>query len=122
MASAYSPEQISQYLDLIQLPQQWHPSAKPSLTLEYLSILHVHQISTVPYENLSLHYSKDKKVDLNPQVLFHKFLTRKRGGYCMETSIFYNHILRALGFQVYTAGVRIRLRDEGRPYGSYIGW
>jgi arylamine N-acetyltransferase len=122
MTSAYSPDQVLEYLDFIQVPKQWHPSAKPALTLEYLRILHIHQISTIAYENLSLHYSKDKRINLDPQFLFNKFLHRTRGGYCMETSIFYNHILRALGFQVYTAGVRIRLRDEGRPYGKYIGW
>lgn len=122
MASAFSSEQISEYLDYVQLPQQWHPAANPKLDLEYLTILHVHQISTIPYENLSLHYSKDKKVNLDPQVLYDKFIKQHRGGYCMETSLFYNHILRALGFQVYTAGVRIRLRNEGTPYGNYIGW
>ena len=122
MASAFTHGQISEYLKYIKLPQEWHPSTAPTLTLDYLTILHVHQISTIPYENLSLHYSKDKKVTLEPQALFDKFIRRKRGGYCMETSIFYNHVLRALGFQVYTAGVRIRMRKEGVPFGDYIGW
>ena len=122
MSSAYTSDQISEYLEFIQLPQKWHPSAGPALTLDFLITLHVHQIATIPYENLSLHYSKDKKVVIEPQVLFDKFVRRKRGGYCMETSIFYNHILRALGFQVYTAGVRIRMRKEGVPFGNYIGW
>jgi hypothetical protein len=40
----------------------------------------------------------------------------------METSIFFNHVLRALGFTVYTAGVRIRPRVGGVPGGDYIGW
>lgn len=40
----------------------------------------------------------------------------------MENSIFFNHVLKGLGFQVYTAGVRIRPRIGGVPGGDYIGW
>lgn len=122
MASAYTPEQIVQYLAYVQLPLEWYPAAKPELTPEYLNALHVHQISTIPYENLALHYSKEKQVSLEPQWLFEKFVVRRRGGYCMENSIFYNHILRGLGFQAYTAGVKIRRREGVIPVGDYIGW
>lgn len=40
----------------------------------------------------------------------------------MENSIFFNHILRALGFTVYTAGVKIRPRVGGIPGGNFTGW
>jgi len=40
----------------------------------------------------------------------------------MENSIFFNHILKGLGFDVYTVGVRIRPRIGGVPAGNYIGW
>lgn len=40
----------------------------------------------------------------------------------MEIAILYNHILRALGFEVYTAGVKIRRRQGGIPGGEYVGW
>ncbi|KAL3419241.1 Arylamine N-acetyltransferase [Phlyctema vagabunda] len=40
----------------------------------------------------------------------------------MENSLFFNHVLRALGFRVYTAGVRIRMRENGVPKGDYIGF
>ncbi|KAF2231461.1 cysteine proteinase [Viridothelium virens] len=40
----------------------------------------------------------------------------------MENSIFFNHVLKALGFNAYTAGARIRLRVNGIPQGDYIGW
>lgn len=40
----------------------------------------------------------------------------------METAVFYRHVLRALGFRVYTAGARIRYRKDGIPQGPYIGW
>ncbi len=124
MASAYSAEQIAHYENLISLPKQFHFSSNPPLNISYLTTLHIHQISSIPYENLQLHYSITHNISLDPQILFKKIVTdaRGRGGYCMENSIFFNHILRALGFQVYTAGVRIRPRVGGVPVGDYIGW
>jgi arylamine N-acetyltransferase len=124
MASAYSSEQIEQYEQYVELPNRFHQASKPDLDIAYLTALHIHQISSVPYENLILHYSTTHAVSLDPQILFKKIVTdaRGRGGYCMENSIFFNHVLRALGFQVYTAGVRIRPRIGGVPGGNYIGW
>ena len=40
----------------------------------------------------------------------------------MENGIFFNHILRALGFEVYPAGARVRPRADGIPHGDYSGW
>jgi arylamine N-acetyltransferase len=124
MASAYSPSQIAQYEEYVELPHQFRLASKPSLDIAYLTALHIHQISSVPYENLILHYSTTHSISLDPQILFKKIVTDAsgRGGYCMENSIFFNHVLRALGFQVYTAGVRIRPRQGGIPGGNYIGW
>jgi arylamine N-acetyltransferase len=124
MASAYTPSQIDHYLAYIQLPSRFHRSSTPPLTLEYLTALHVHQITAVPFENLTLHYSKSHTVSLDPQILYEKIVTnaRGRGGYCMENSIFFNHMLRGLGFHVYMTGVRVRPRVGGVPAGDYIGW
>jgi arylamine N-acetyltransferase len=38
-----------------------------------------------------------------------------------KVSIFFTYILRALGFDAYPTGVRIRLREGGIPKGDYIG-
>jgi arylamine N-acetyltransferase len=124
MASAYNTSQISAWECHVSLPERFHSSKNPSKNLEYLTALHVHQITAVPYENLVLHYSEEHAVSLDPQKLFTKIVTnaRGRGGYCMENSIFFNHVLRGLGFQVYTAGVRMRPRIGGVPGGDYIGW
>ena len=124
MVSAYSPSQISGWESHVSLPSRFHSSQNPSKDLKYLTALHVHQIAAAPYENLALHYSKEHAVSLEPQELYTKIVTnrRGRGGYCMENSIFFNHVLKALGFQVYTAGVRIRPRNGGVPGGDYIGW
>ncbi|KAK3072941.1 hypothetical protein LTR53_005899 [Teratosphaeriaceae sp. CCFEE 6253] len=124
MASAYFPEQIDRFLALIQLPPRFHPSHDPPRDIILLNTLHTHCISTIPYENLSLHYSPRKGVSLDPQDLYRKIVLdgRGRGGYCMEASLFFLHMLRGVGFEAYPVGVRIRLRMDGVPAGPYVGW
>lgn len=116
--SAYTDAQVDAWLKYIGLPDR----SKCKYTSKSLQSLHVHQISTIPYENLSLHYSTTKQVSIDPQDLYNKIIVNRRGGYCMEVSIFYNHMLRALGFNAYTAGVKIRRREGVTPVGAYIGW
>jgi arylamine N-acetyltransferase len=117
----YSPAQISAYLDLINLPPKYRPESKPPHDISFLTALHAHQIAAVPYENLALHYALDRRLSLDPQDLYRKCTTHGRGGYCMEVSVFYYYVLRALGFRVYMAGARIRLRRNGVPEGPYVG-
>ncbi|KAK0652956.1 arylamine N-acetyltransferase 2 [Cercophora newfieldiana] len=121
----YSPAQVVEYLDYIGLPPSFHPSANPTLDLSYLTTLFVHQITTIPYENLLIHYSPKHVVSLDPRVLFTKMVTnrRGRGGYCMENALLFKHILHAIGFtSAYTVGVRIRMRTDGVPQGDFGGW
>ncbi|TVY30810.1 Arylamine N-acetyltransferase,liver isozyme [Lachnellula hyalina] len=122
--SAYTRTQIQQYESHISLPHKYRQDSNPPINLAYLTALHVHQIAAMPYENLSLHYSASHTVSLDPQVLFRKTVgdKRGRGGYCMENSILFYHVLKALGFAVYMAGVRIRPRVGGVPGGEYTGW
>ena len=122
MASAFTEEQINHYLDYVSIPQHCRRQANPPRDLGFLAALHTHQLSTVPYENLSLHDSQDHKISLDPHTLYTKLLKNGRGGYCMENSIFFNHVLRGLGFQAYLAGARIRPRINGVPQGDYMGW
>ncbi|KAI3332537.1 hypothetical protein F4824DRAFT_474960 [Ustulina deusta] len=120
-SSAYTREQIDQFLDHIQLPEKYH-HAPPSYDL--LKALHTHMLAAAPYENLAIHYNPSHAVELNPQHLFRKIVLNKRGrgGYCMENATLYNHILVGLGFDSYTVGVRTRLRDGGVPNGDFPGW
>lgn len=118
----FTKAQLTKYFDHVQLPLKYRGDDVPR-NLALLTALHVHQITAVPYENLSLHYSQHKTVDLNPHVLYTKFVEngRNRGGYCMEGSLFFLHIIRSLGFAAYPTGVRIRLREDGVPAGDYVG-
>ncbi|XEV07251.1 hypothetical protein FSHL1_012538 [Fusarium sambucinum] len=122
MDSAYSQEQVEQFINYIGLPTEVWRERQPLLAL--LKALHIHSISTFPYENLSLHYNPTHDIQLDPQHLFQKMIgnNRGRGGFCMEIAILYNHMLRAIGFNAYTAGVRTRGRLEGIPHGDYPGW
>ena len=121
MTLAYTQAQLHEFFDYIGFPKHLR-NESPSLAL--LTALHIHTISTLPYENLSLHYNPIHQIDLDPQSLFQKTVTnaRGRGGFCMEIAILYNHILREIGFDAYTAGVRTRGRLSGIPTGDYPGW
>lgn len=117
----FGRDQLIEYFDHIELPKKYYDENTPP-DLSLLTALHIHQIAAIPYENLSLHYSPDKTVSLDPQILYGKFVTRgrHRGGYCMEGSLFFLHVLRSLGFRAYPSAVRIRLREDGVPSGDYI--
>lgn len=127
--SIFSDFQLLSFLKYIKFPPHLHsyrytPSNSPEADLNFLIQLHIYTITAVPYENLSLHYNSTHQNSIEPLDVFHKVVSnaRGRGGYCMELSIFYNHILRALGFAAYTSMVRIRYRTDGVPAGDYIGW
>lgn len=123
MTSPYTREQVSQYLNYIDIPSQYRLEKNPECSYEFLKAIHIHMISAIPYENLAIHYSATRTVLLDPQRLFDKIVgnARGRGGYCMENSLFALYMLRGLGFKVYPAGVKIRYRHNGIPQGSYIG-
>lgn len=126
---AYSTSQVVAWLQRISLPRSYEqyiqsPTTIPK-TATSLTALFRCQITTFPYENLSVHYSKTHQVNIQPHALYEKMMgssSNGRGGYCMELSIFFHHMLRALGFQVYMTGVRNRTRTEGVPRGEYQGW
>lgn len=128
----YTSSQLSKYLEYLSLPPQYdayqqNPQSFPK-TPTALKTLFRCQITRFPYENLTLHYSGTQIVDIDPIPIYEKVMglenesPTKRGGYCLEVSIFFNHVLRGLGFDVYMTGVRNRQRIDGVPQGEYRGW
>ncbi|KAJ3482099.1 hypothetical protein NLG97_g7656 [Lecanicillium saksenae] len=126
--STYSASQVTAWLRRLGLPTTYQkyvddPTAIPK-SYEALELLFKSQITVFPYENLTVHYSSSHLVNIKPELLYSKMMdtNRGRGGYCMELSIFFHHMLRGLGFRVIMTGVRNRTRTDGVPDGEYQGW
>ena len=71
-------------------------------TPETLRDLQVAHLSTVPFENLSIH--SGEPIVLNEDALFAKIVEQKRGGFCYECNGLFAGLLRALGFEVAMLG------------------
>jgi arylamine N-acetyltransferase len=110
---------MSQYLDHINLPQEKRNSP---LALDFLTELVMRQLAKVPFESLTLHYSKHHLLSLEPEDLFEKVVTRNMGGYCMENNTFFGVVLRSLGFKLISTGARVNIPTRGRSGGDYSGW
>lgn len=120
----YSPTQLDRYFSHINFkrPVISPEDAKGPAGLDYLTSLHKHHMATIPFANLSLHYSKSPNVSLAPQDLYHKMIERGHGGYCMENNGFFGTVLRSLGFELYSAGARV-VNFARDIYGDqYGGW
>jgi arylamine N-acetyltransferase len=94
---------IQSYLDRIGFQGSLDGSAK---TLAALQERHLY---SVPYENLDI--LDRRALSLDPQVLYHKIVERKRGGYCFELNALFGWLLRELGYEVTDLVARF-WRDE----------
>ncbi|KAE8452229.1 hypothetical protein EG329_001696 [Mollisiaceae sp. DMI_Dod_QoI] len=112
--SPYSQAQIDAYLARIEFPLDRYGQVTPGNAsaedvLDYLSALQKHHLTSVPFENLALHYSKEHNNSLNQDDLFEKIVTRRKGGYCFESNGFFGLILQSLGFDSVSVGARVTL-------------
>ncbi|KAL1617256.1 hypothetical protein SLS56_011060 [Neofusicoccum ribis] len=126
MSDTLTSSQLTRYLDYIVLPAQYRSqihAGKP-LTLDLLSTILTYHICAFPYENLDLHYASadPPNIPIDIESIFRKSTgAYGRGGYCMENSIFFNYVLRTLGFDAYLVGARARPRVNGIPTGDFTG-
>jgi arylamine N-acetyltransferase len=112
--STYTDAQLTRYLSHIGYLREdarQHAAQDP---LGCLTALQHHHMARVPFESLSLHYSRHRLLSLDPKDLFSKVVDRGRGGYCMEVNTFFAVVLRSLGFTLYSVG--------GRVYGPGVGY
>ncbi|TID14511.1 arylamine N-acetyltransferase 1 [Venturia nashicola] len=120
MASEYSKEEITQYYHRIRIPESLRiydvSELSPKAALSYLKELQKHHLVSVPFENISLHYSPSRTVILHPEQLFRKIVHGGRGGYCMELNAVFGLLLRSLRYNLYPTGARVH---DGREFG---GW
>jgi len=118
----FSADQLAKYFDRLGLPEEKRiydiGGRSPSDTLEYLALLQKRHLATIPFENLSLHYSVHRGLSLHSNDLFKKIIgdNNGRGGYCMEANRIFAVLLKSLGFNMYSGGCRVR---SGNGWG---GW
>ncbi|KAB5518846.1 hypothetical protein GE09DRAFT_977942 [Coniochaeta sp. 2T2.1] len=110
----YTEDQLDQYLDHIGYPRSAHSHAENSLA--FLAELQKRNLARVPFESVSLHYSRHRLLSLDPEDLYGKIVKNSRGGYCMEVNAFFGTVLRSLGFTLISVGARV----NGRT--GYKGW
>ncbi|EME84782.1 uncharacterized protein MYCFIDRAFT_41649 [Pseudocercospora fijiensis CIRAD86] len=125
----YTPDQIFQFYTRIKLPPKWRLPAGPDSQAvatgpegyEYLYALQRYTLSHIPFENLELHYSRTKHIDIHPEILFEKIVIsgNGRGGYCMENNNLFATVLRSLGFKFYTTCARVS--SAAGPNGDVVG-
>jgi N-hydroxyarylamine O-acetyltransferase len=71
--------------------------------------LHRQHLFTVPFENLDI--ALGVPIRLDPEALFDKVVTRKRGGFCYELNGLFYELLQALGFRVEMLSARVHRAD-----------
>jgi arylamine N-acetyltransferase len=111
----YSKSELLEYFARIELPREYFHRvlSDPTLTktkeqgLPLLEALCRHHTCHVPFENLILHYSANKKVTLELSELYTWFVKKRRGGRCMENNSFFATVLRSLGYRVRNCGGRV---------------
>lgn len=97
--------QVDQYLKRIgaERPDDLSPQSLMALTRAHLK--------QVPFEVLEMTEAHTEP-SLEPEALFEKIVTNRRGGYCFELNKLFYLLLQALGFDCYPVGVRVLM---GRP-------
>ena len=83
-------------------------------TPENLTLLIRRHLETVPFENLDC-WGKGAPLSNDPEVLFEKIVTRRRGGICFELNGLLFELLRALGYSCYPVAVRLPRPDGVAP-------
>lgn len=109
-AHPLAPARVGAYLERIGAARPVRPDA------EALRELQVRHLTTVPFENLSIHLGQD--IVLEEERLVDKIVTDCRGGFCYELNGAFAALLRCLGFRVTPLQARV-FGDGGRlgiPY------
>jgi N-hydroxyarylamine O-acetyltransferase len=81
---------------------------EPSARL--LRDLHERHLLSVPFENLSIHYHEP--IVLETESLYHKIVSRHRGGFCYELNGLFAWLLTGLGYQVTLLSARVAQGED----------
>lgn len=80
---------------------------------ETLVALHRAHMLAVPFENLDIHLGVENVLD--PEHVFDKVVTRRRGGWCYELNGSFARLLEALGFTVTRYSASVVLSEPPSP-------
>jgi len=80
---------------------------------DVLADLHRAHMLAVPFENLDIHLGIENVLD--PEHVFDKVVTRRRGGWCYELNGSFARLLEALGFTVTRYSAAVVLSDPPSP-------
>ncbi|MFD6491657.1 arylamine N-acetyltransferase [Streptomyces sp. NPDC060188] len=86
-----------------------HPAWPTSDVLRDLQLRH---LTTVPFENLSIHLGEE--IVLDEKRLLDKLVGARRGGFCYELNGAFGALLSSLGFDVTLLAARV-YGDDGKP-------
>jgi len=81
------------------------------VSAETLRALQVAHLTSVPFENLSIHAGE--RIVLDEDALFTKIVEERRGGFCYECNGLFAGLLRAMGFDVAMLAAGVAQRDGG---------
>jgi N-hydroxyarylamine O-acetyltransferase len=96
---------LSAYLRRIGFEQRPRPD------LDTLRRLHRAHLQAIPYENLDVQLGRGASRD--PQAIFDKLVTRRRGGWCYEMCGLHAWALESIGFAVTPLAGGVGRRDRG---------
>lgn len=82
----------------------------PQCDLAGLAALQRAQLFAIPFENFDIHLGRG--ISLDPDAIFQKLVTRRRGGYCFEVNELFFTAAAALGFDARRALARVRFRPD----------
>ncbi|XP_043082957.1 arylamine N-acetyltransferase, pineal gland isozyme NAT-3-like [Puntigrus tetrazona] len=90
-------------------------------TLETLRYVHLNDLMTVPFENLTIHTGERVRLEL--PLLYEKIVVRRRGGFCYESNGLFSWLLSQMGFEVTVLSAQVRNRFTGAygpPFDHFI--
>lgn len=97
-------------------------SRPPRCDAAALRQLHERHLTSVPFENLSIHLGEP--VILRQDALLEKIVGRRRGGFCYELNGAFAGLLQALGYQVSLLGAKVFGADDvlSHPFDHLVLW
>jgi len=88
-------------------------SAPAEPTLEPLAGLALAHLYSVPFENLDI--AARRPLSLEPETIYDKIVTRRRGGFCYELNGLFGYLLRELGYDVTLLAAQVPEPPDGTP-------